>query len=349
VAALLTLVMGGASGGCNRDARPIRNEFQALFDGPPVVTVVPCPDGDHAAGPSTQQCLRGDGSDRSALTATLASGYLDKAAALLGRGDATAGWRQALDALALYAKPKPYALRYFVSAGDVLDRVRELLARFPAPPAAMEQLRTAAADAFMPRPDFCAGLKLHMLFEIYRGFHDALAPLRPRVTERWGKPIVDALASGDRGDMALWRATRTFYDQLLDGCNHSSVPLLLRLDYDARPQLSAFPPGSSAKTQAELSLKWLRDYSDATDAFLVFFIDVARLTQLAAGKPADADTLTKLVLVPSLPMPQQSQWDGSMPELLDAGTPLGGLIVKRGALQRTLAPPAAAPAAGRRR
>jgi len=336
---IAALVAVATVASCDRDARQIRSEFQALFDEPPAVTIVPCPDDAQPAGQSAQ-CLLGDGSDRSEQTATRANEYLGKAEALLAGGDAAGGWQQALDALALYARPRPFAVGYFVNAGRALDRVRDLLARFPAPPATTERLRAAAAAAFMPRRDFCAGLKLQMLLDAYRVFNHALAPLRPRVTERWGNAIADAPGT-DRGDMALWRATRAFYDPLLDGCNHPSAPLLLALEHDTRAQLSAFPEGSPAKRRAELSLQRLRDYGDTTGAFLVFFIDIARLTELAAGKPADAATLTKLVLVPSLPVPLQSPWDGGMPVLQDMPGAAGGVIVTRGELQRTLAPPAA--------
>jgi hypothetical protein len=291
---------------------------------------------------SDYHCFLADGTDRKLFMGVIANLYLHKGEALLAQGKTDDGWGHILQGLKVYSGPRPFEFLMYFGASAVLRHIRTVVARTPPSPRELDDLELMAASALLRRPDFCAGLKLEFLWQAYLPFYEALAPLHDRVRERWGDRTADAMAAmaahGKRGDIALWRATADLYGPLVAGCLDPKAPPFATLETAALAKLAGLPRESSVAQLAPTTLDRLRQYGELEDEFLLFFVDLGRRRLQSADVPTDAASVGKRILVPSLPVPLVSAWDGSPVAVHDdPGTP-GALIVTRGRMRQVLPP-----------
>jgi hypothetical protein len=293
-------------------------------------------------------CFVADGTDRKLLMGTIANLYLHKGEALLAQGQIDDGWTHVVQGLKVYSAPRPFEFLMYFGAGGVVRRIRTIVPRHPPSARDLDRLEMMAASAPLRRSDFCAGLKLEFLSQAYLPFIEVLAPtLRPRVTARWGARADAAFASmaqnSQRGNLALWRATADLYGPLVAGCLDPKAPPLARLETAARAKLAGLPRESSVAQLAPTTLDRLRQYADLEDQFLLFFVDMGRRRLQIAGVPTNAASVEKRILVPSLPVPLISAWDGSRVAVQDDPSAPAALIVTRGQMREVLAPLPALP------
>ena len=288
------------------------------------------------------RCFLAQDDDRVLLMMAIADLFLRKGEALLAAGQLDAGYQYVVQGLSVYAQPRTYAFIHYLGAGYILGRIQSLLDRHPPPPAILDRLEETAAASLLSRAQLCAGIKVEFLAQAYVPFQDRLAPLRGRVAERWGERTVNAFAETadrpTRGDVALWRTINDLYAPLIAGCLDAREPPLAPLETAARAKLAAVPDNVTLKLMVPTTLNHLSEFGELQDQFLVFMVDVGRRRLRLAGLPLDAATVKARLLVPAMPVPLTSAWDGSTATIADDPATPGGIVVTRGRLRQALPP-----------
>jgi hypothetical protein len=148
-----------------------------------------------------------------------------------------------------------------------------------------------------------------------------------------------AMAENNKpGDLELWRATTDLYTPLIAGCLDPHGPPLATLERAARAKLATLPRNSSVAQLAPYTLERLSQYGELEDEFLLFYVDLGRQRLRLATGMFDAREVEKRILVPSLPVPLVSSWDGSRASVENDPTTPGAVVLTRGRLRKVLPP-----------